>query len=279
MRYRKFITSDEKIISKNFQTVITKLPDGSKRERIFYPEKYQCTNEITYYAENPTVKNGSYKEWWDNGYQKIVGQYDMGLKTGIWKSYSQYTGDLSTEVNYINDKKNGVEKDYSKEGFLSSNYTYQMGIKEGAFTTFDSLGILQNEGVFKSDTIFSQIKKQVKKKFTGVEQMPKFPGCESISSEGESKACAQRKMLAFIYSDIRYPADARERGIEGTAIIRYVIDRDGSIIKVETVRGISQTIEAECLRLVNSMPDWNPGYQDGKPVKVQYNLPIKFKLQ
>ena len=280
MRYRKFIPSDERITYKSYQTVITELPDGSFRERTFYPEKYQCTYEITYTDKSFATRNGSYKEWWDDGFKKVEGHYKDGLAEGAWKSYNMKDGELSREVSYIDGKKQDIEKNY-EDGIIVSTYEYNMGVKEGSFTTYDSLGVMINEGEYRADTIFKQTKiyEANPNQLTGSEKMPSFPGCENISVEKEGRMCAQRKMLEFIYGSIRYPADARERGIQGTAIIRFVIDRDGSIKNVEPVRGVSQTIEEECLRIVNSMPTWNPGMQNEKPVKVQYNLPIKFKLQ
>lgn len=280
MRYRKFIPSDEQITSKSHQWVETKLSDGSVKKRMYYPEKYQCTHEMTYHPEDRNLLHGPYNEWWDDGFKKDEGQYEKGKKSGSWKSYSITDGTLTKEMNYINGDINGEVKNYTKE-ILRSKYTYDMGVREGLFSVYDSLGVVINEGIYKADTIFSQTleKEKDNETFKVVEKMPKFPGCAEIEDEEEQKFCAQRKMLEFIYSNIRYPKDARDKNIEGMAIIRFVIDKDGSISDVTTVRGVSQSIEAESRRVVNAMPKWEPGYQRGKAVKVQFNLPVKFKLQ
>ena len=109
--------------------------------------------------------------------------------------------------------------------------------------------------------------------------MPKFPGCENEGDEAAKKKCAQGKMLKFIYANIKYPAIARENGVEGTCVIRFVVDKQGNITIPEVVRDIGAGCGAEALRVVNMMPKWNPGKQRGRPVKVQFNLPVKFKLQ
>ena len=110
-----------------------------------------------------------------------------------------------------------------------------------------------------------------------------FPGCESVGDKNERKQCAQKKMLEFIYSNIKYPPIARENGVEGTTVIRFVVEKDGSIGEPQIVRDIGAQCGEEALRVVklmNNMPKkWNPGKQRGKPVRVYFNLPVKFKLE
>lgn len=278
-RYRKFIPSEEKITYKSFNQIISKLPNGQKKVRFFYPEKFQCTKELTYSSTDKSKFDGPYKEWWDDGFKKEEGQYDNGEKTGLWKRYSMDDGSLVTETNYNKGEKDGKENRY-KKSMLSSSFTYKMGLLDGDFQLIDSTGVTINEGIYKADTIFQQSLEPIKDdSLEPVQIMPMFPGCEQISGNKERSSCAQRKMLMNIYSNIRYPADARSKGIEGTAMIRFVIDKDGSINNIRTVRGICESIETECLRLVSSMPKWNPGLSDNEPVKVQFTLPIKFKLQ
>jgi len=115
--------------------------------------------------------------------------------------------------------------------------------------------------------------------FKVVEEMPMFKGCEEIEIKKERRICADQKMLEFIYSKIKYPAMARENGIEGTVVIRFIVNEDGSITNSEIVREIGAGCGNEALRVVNLMPNWNAGKQIGKAVKVQFNLPVKFKLQ
>lgn len=119
--------------------------------------------------------------------------------------------------------------------------------------------------------------------FKVVEDMPRFPGCEDIENKKERRACANRKMLTFIYEHINYPGLARDNNIEGTVVISFVVDKDGRINDAEVVRDIGGGCGAEALRVVNMMNDmperWIPGMQRGRPVKVLFNLPVKFKLE
>ena len=115
--------------------------------------------------------------------------------------------------------------------------------------------------------------------FKVVEEMPAFKGCESIEDKLEQKKCADEKMLQFIYTNIKYPKDARINGIEGMVVVKFVVEKDGSITNAEVVRDIGAGCGQEALRVVNKMPKWEAGRQRGRPVRVQFNLPVKFKLE
>ncbi len=119
--------------------------------------------------------------------------------------------------------------------------------------------------------------------FVIAEDMPRFPGCENLGSKKEKEECAQKKMLEFIYANIKYPPIARENGVEGTAVVTFVVEKDGSVKDVKVVRDIGAGCGDEALRVVELMNKkslkWTPGKQRGKAVRVQFNLPVKFKLQ
>ncbi len=119
--------------------------------------------------------------------------------------------------------------------------------------------------------------------FKVVEDMPRFPGCENESSKEAKKQCSDKEMLKFIYKNIKYPAVARENGVEGTSVVTFVVERDGSITDVKVLRDPGAGTGAEAARVVemmNNMPQkWIPGKQRGQAVRVQFNLPVKFKLE
>lgn len=120
--------------------------------------------------------------------------------------------------------------------------------------------------------------------FKVVEQMPRFFSAECEELEGDNKAkkaCSDKKMLEFIYKNIKYPAIARENGVEGTVVIQFIVEKNGTITGAKTIRDIGAQCGAEALRVVNAMNDftiWTPGMQRGEIVPVQFNLPIKFRL-
>lgn len=115
------------------------------------------------------------------------------------------------------------------------------------------------------------------------EDMPRFPGCEGEISKKEKELCAQQNMLAFIYAHIHYPVMAHSNRIEGTVVVSFVVEKDGTIQDAKIVREIGGGCAEEAHRVVELMNTkgirWIPGKQQGKPVRVQFNLPVKFKLQ
>lgn len=112
-----------------------------------------------------------------------------------------------------------------------------------------------------------------------VDQMPFFPGCADIGDLEERKACATQKLLTHIYTNIKYPELARETGTQGTLVARFVVDKAGKITKPEIMRSLGQGCDVEVLRVVGTMPDWDPGIHQDKAVNVYFNLPVKFKLE
>lgn len=101
-----------------------------------------------------------------------------------------------------------------------------------------------------------------------VEQMPTFPGGEL-------------EMMKYIQKNVQYPQVEKEAGISGTCYVTFVVEKDGSITDVKVLRGVSggPGCDREAIRVVKSMPAWKPGKQNGREVRVQFNLPIKFTLK
>jgi protein TonB len=86
-------------------------------------------------------------------------------------------------------------------------------------------------------------------------------------------------MLQFIYKNVKYPAIARENGIEGTTVIRFVVSKTGEVEQAEILKDLAGGCGKEALRIVKKMPKWKPGRQGGRNVAVYFNLPIRFKLE
>lgn len=103
--------------------------------------------------------------------------------------------------------------------------------------------------------------------FTVVEQQPEFPG--GIGA-----------MYKWIGENLKYPSEARKNGLQGKVILQFTVEKDGSIANVKVVRdGVGGGAGDEAVRVVKKMPAWKPGKQNGKSVRVQYTLPVTFKLE
>ncbi|MBI1289427.1 MAG: TonB family protein [Flavobacteriales bacterium] len=102
--------------------------------------------------------------------------------------------------------------------------------------------------------------------FTIVEDMPAFPGGDAA-------------LLKYIAEHVEYPAIAKENGITGVVYVSYIVGKDGSVSDVKVVRGADPFLDKEAVRVVKTLKGYKPGKQRGKPVPVQFTIPIRFQLQ
>ncbi len=119
--------------------------------------------------------------------------------------------------------------------------------------------------VLAQKTVVSQ-KDQKEDPFNVVEDMPAFPG-------------GMEAMIQFISSNIKYPADAKKQKVDGRVLVKFVVEKDGSITEVKVIKPAFPSLDAEAIRVVKAMPKWKPGYQNGKAVRVQFTMPINFSLK
>lgn len=104
------------------------------------------------------------------------------------------------------------------------------------------------------------------KVFDVVEQMPSFPGGPAA-------------LMKYLSENMRYPAVAEENGIQGRVTVQFVVEKDGSVTDVRTMKSVDPALDREAERVVKSMPKWIPGKQNGSAVRVRYFVPVTFRLQ
>lgn len=117
----------------------------------------------------------------------------------------------------------------------------------------------------ESNTKKSTIKAEAPSVFTYVEQMPEYAGGET-------------EMLLFIKENLKYPEEALEEGLEAKVYVKFVVDENGAISNVISVRPAGNGFDEEAIRVVESMPEWKPGKQNGRAVKVHFQIPIRFSI-
>jgi TonB family protein len=83
----------------------------------------------------------------------------------------------------------------------------------------------------------------------------------------------------FLSKNIRYPGESRKKGIQGRVLISFIVEKDGELTNFKIARGVENNIDQEALRVLKESPKWVPGYQNGKPVRVAYTVPISFTLE
>lgn len=101
--------------------------------------------------------------------------------------------------------------------------------------------------------------------FTISEIAPAYPG-------------GVKEMMKFLQKNIKYPIEAKEKGIKGTVYVEFVVEKDGLVDDVLVKKGVNALLDKEAVRVVTSMPKWTPGKQNGTLVAVRYTLPVKFDL-
>ena len=111
----------------------------------------------------------------------------------------------------------------------------------------------------------AQIIDTTKQIFTAVEMEPSFPG-------------GIDRFYRYLQANIRYPDSAVKNRSEGKVFVGFVVEKDGSLTDAKVLRGVRPDIDAEAIRVVNKSPKWIPGIQNGRPVRVQYNIALIFKL-
>ena len=102
--------------------------------------------------------------------------------------------------------------------------------------------------------------------FEVVEEQPEFPG-------------GMEALLKYLAKNINYPESAVDNGIQGKVMVRFVVERDGSVSAVETYKSVDPALDKEAVRVVKTLPKWKPGRQQGKAVRTRYIVPVVFRLQ
>ena len=123
--------------------------------------------------------------------------------------------------------------------------------------------------VFGLTTVSAQktvVAQKNQKVFDIVEQMPEYPG-------------GQAALFEYLSKNIKYPADAEKKKVEGKVFVTFVVDTDGKITDVSLMRKVFPSLDAEAIRVISAMPNWIPGKQKGRVVRVKYTVPIMFRLK
>jgi len=195
-------------------------------------------------------------------------ELDHKDKSSNFVNYNKRIEDLKKQYPEQSQELDSLSFEIFKEFALINN---KDGYKVAKYEIKDGCVVESNKIKSNSASVPGDIYKVV-------DVMPRFTECTNKGSDNEFD-CAQQKMLEFIYTNIKYPATARDNGVEGIVVCRFIVDKDGNVIQPEIVRSLGSGCDTEVLRIVNSFPQWQPGVQAGKKVNVYYNLPVKFKLQ
>jgi hypothetical protein len=267
--YRDKLETGSKLISCDIMYTLEKTKQGNYIYKQYYPDTKVVTQWITFEDKKMEIKEGPFIEYWDNGTILNKGMYADNQKEGEWIENTYEKGF------YRNGQRDGLWTIFRKDFTVYYEKNYQDGINHGPVVYYDVTGNIQEEAYYEMGKLTFTTADTTKETRSAL-----FSKCdETLMSVEEKNQCAQTKLLQHIYSKIRYPARARELGINGKALISFVIDVDGKVIDVEIINGLCEEIRNDLYRLISDLPAWEPGLRYGIPKKTSLNLPLMYKLE
>lgn len=245
---------------------------------------FTASNKIRsreYYADGQ--KNGSFTTYFENGAIKDKGTYREGLATGRLTSWYE-TGAMQSELN--------IEHGQIEIINYWDEFNVQL-VKDGSGYCFCYLyaGELLKEGKVVKGTLDSTwrylsgdtVKFIVEFNKGKVLKVTKPSRNAEVKDNGQSTAAefpeGTSALTKFLERNIRYPEQAKRMGIEGRVYTKFMVETDGSITEITIMKGINDDLNNEAIRIIKSMPLWQPATREGIPVRSQALLPITFNLK
>lgn len=142
-----------------------------------------------------------------------------------------------------------------------------MKIRKSVWSVMPSVVMLVCVLIFASNANgMNWVAQQDEKVYEKVEQMPEFPG-------------GNEELINFLVKAVQYPDEAKKKGTQGKVFVSFVVGKDGTVTNAKIAKGADPLLDAEALRVVGTMPKWNPGKEKREAVAVQFTLPIVFALK
>lgn len=265
-------------------------PDTNADKKLFVVNDYYKNGKLRMQGKSSNNKSylhceGTFIEYYQNGQQKSVKNYrDNRLLGEIMEYYPN--GKLYLSGNYENDSKLIINECRDSTGKIlvqsgngqCTRYDWDFkkvvgqgavknGLQEGEwrgwYTASISYTCFYENGVLIKGTSYDD--KGGVYPFTKEEVEPTFKG--GIDS-----------FYKFLASNVRYPKEAKKRNIQGKVVLSFIVNKDGTLSDIKVIRGIGGGCDEESVRVLQLSPPWEPGVQFGRPVRVQYNIPLTFSL-
>jgi TonB family protein len=237
----------------------------------FYVEDYYPDGQIqmrgTYKSIRPDNKDGHFVYWFENGNKQMECRYRDNILHGtLWEWYS--SGEPEAYQEFRNGLLNGEYISWRKDGNPKIHASYYNGEKHGNFRSFYPGGQMIRDDYFENGVLiegrcYSEQGEPVE--YFPYVQMPEFPG-------------GQEALHRFIRREMKYPQEARKKGLEGSVIILLTIDNEGYVRSSIVMKGDHKLFNEEAIRISRIFPRWTPGKVDGVPAPIQVSVPFEFRL-
>ncbi|HEX5001857.1 MAG TPA: TonB family protein [Bacteroidia bacterium] len=182
------------------------------------------------------------------------------------------SGQISSKKSYVKQdqkKLDGKFQEWYKNGRLHTDIDYSDGKINGKRLSYWEDGTPKRIDTFENDSLIEGKcfnPDGVETAYYEYEKMPEFPG-------------GLDELVRYLSKEIKYPNKARKNSVQGLVMVRFIVNKDGSVSDIKIVKSVDERLDSEAVRVVQNMPHWDPGTQDGESVRVVFNLPIRFKLK
>lgn len=225
---------------------------GQEKDTLFYDKNNNMVNSL------------------DSAYYFGISQTDpTDLKKTIHRTYFK-SGQIRSESESINDQIIGCQKIWHENGQLRREINFnQKSEYHGSLITYWENGQIKRKCIYKNGKLkegkcFNI--EGVEVKYFDLEKGPQFPG-------------GNRKYFDFVQKELMYPENCVNNGIEGTVLVSFFINEDGSLTDIKIEKGIDRELNAEAYRLVMKMPNWEPFIFDGDTLGIKVTYPITFRIE
>jgi TonB family protein len=245
--------------------------DSSGEFRLFVEDYYpggriQMTG--TYKSIRPDNKDGHFVYWYEDGKKQMDCHYRDNLLHGPLREWYP-SGQEESYQEFSNGMLNGEYISWREDGSIKLKTRYSNGEKHGNFQSYYPGGQLLRDDFFENGELVEghcySPQGEPLEYFPYV-LMPSFPG-------------GQAALRRFVEKELKYPQEARRRGMEGSVIVLFTVDETGNVKDPTVVNGDMDYFNNEALRVVGKFPRWTPGEVDGVPSPVQVSIPIEFRLR
>jgi len=246
-----------------------------KYENPYYTEEYSVLKS------DKSIKHGSFKKLGYKNCLVIVGNYDQGVKEGLWTEYFWRSKIIKNQGYFKGNKKDGEWNFYynnSGNRVMKAKGNFKGNVRVGVWEFYDFKGNLEQKYDFSTKSLVyfnkpTENPKYNEKTDDGIIKMKLDSPPLFIGGEGE---IGQQRMAA----KVRYPARAKDSGISGIVVISIFIDDSGKAIDHSVKTSIGGGCDEESLRVSKFLPNnWIPAYKDGKAVTAEYLFPVRFLLR
>lgn len=262
-----------------------------------------------------TVKFGDFVYFDNDGNKKREGRYENDLEAGVWRwihkngviasegkyvggkrvglwIYKDEEGVKNRESNYVEGKLEGTYFEWSK-AVLITDGSYSKDLKTGQWKVWYPSGALDSEGAYKGGERDGEWRFYFESgKIAALEEYDKgVPTSVKWFNEDGSAAVptdplerdpdfsgGMKQMQQFLLEHLNYPEEARENGEQGVVYVQFYIEPDGSITDIRVVKGVSKSLDAEAIRVIEAMPKWLPAYNHNRAKRIKYTIPLTFRL-